>query len=71
MKYKLRKEYPIDPAIALQSILKDRGVVDIEKFLNPDFSCELNPYDLENIEAGVEMLLKHLRAKHNILYIVD
>lgn len=71
MKYKLRKEYPTDPSIALQSILKDRGVVDIKKFLNPDFSCELNPYDLENIEAGVEMLLKHLRAKHNILYIVD
>lgn len=71
MKYKLRKQYPIDPNIALQSILIDRGVKDINKFLNPDFSCELNPYNLDNIEAAAEMLLKHLRAKHSILFIVD
>ena len=44
---------------------------DIEKFLNPDFSCELNPYDLDNIEIAAEMLLKHLREKHDILFIAD
>ena len=71
MKYRLRKEYPTDPTIALQAILKDRGVKDIEKFLNPDFSCELNPYDLDNIESAADMLLKHLREKHSILFIAD
>ena len=71
MKYKLRNNYSTDPEMALKEILIDRGVKDIENFLNPSFKCELNPYDLENIEAGVEMLLKHLRANSNILFVVD
>ena len=71
MKYKLRNNYSTNPDDALISILKDRGVQDINNFLNPSFACELNPYDLENIEAGVELLLKHLRANNNILFIID
>jgi single-stranded-DNA-specific exonuclease len=71
MKYRLRNNYPTNPEEALKAILIDRGVKDIEKFLNPSFACELNPYDLENIEAGVEMLLKHLRDNSPILFIVD
>ncbi len=71
MKYRLKKNYPTNPDEALPAILADRGVKEIEKFLNPSFACELNPYDLENIEAGVEMLLRHLRANSSILFIVD
>ena len=52
MKYKLRKEYTKNPELALKEILQDRGVEDIESFLVPSKNCELNPYDLENIEAG-------------------
>lgn len=71
MKYKLRNNYPTNPAAALPAILIDRGVKDIDKFLNPSFACELNPYDLEHIEEGVEMLLRHLRANSSILFVVD
>ena len=71
MKYKLRNNYTTNPELALSDILKDRGVTDIEKFLQPSFSCELNPYDLDNIEAAAELLLKHLRENNDILFIVD
>ena len=71
MKYKLRNQYPIDPSQALIAILSDRGVKEIDKFLNPSFECELNPYDLDNIEAGAEMLLNHLRNNDSILIVID
>lgn len=71
MKYRLKNNYTTDPDKALAAILSDRGVTDIQNFLHPSFICELNPYDLNNIEAGVEMLLKHLRANNNILFVVD
>jgi len=71
MKYRLRNNYPINPEEALKAILMDRGVKDVENFLHPSFACELNPYDLDNIEAAAEMLLRHLRANSNILFIVD
>ena len=71
MKYKLRNNYSMNPDKAIVDILKDRGVTDIEKFMNPNSSCELNPYDLENISSAAEKLLYHLRQDHSILLIVD
>lgn len=71
MKYRLRNTYSTNPEVALKEILKDRGVTDINNFMYPTFACELNPYDLENIESAVEMLLKHLRNNSNILFVVD
>ena len=72
MNYKLRNNYTKDPKQALNEILKDRGVKNLYAFLNPSFEeCELNPYDLENIEAGAQMLLRHLRRNDKILFIQD
>lgn len=71
MKYKLRKKYSLDKNIALKEILIDRGVQDIENFLHPSDSCELNPYDLNNIQTAAEMLLKHIRAHGQILIVND
>ena len=71
MKYKLRDNFTTDPEYALKEIFMNRGVTDFNNFFNPTFSCELNPYNLKNIEAGVEMLLRHILARHNILFIVD
>lgn len=71
MNYKLRNQYSTDPQYALQEILKDRGVQDINAFLNPTPACELNPYDLDNIQKGIELLLHHLEANHKLLFIVD
>ena len=71
MKYKLRNSYSTDPEKAMQDILLDRGVKDIEKFCNPSVDCELNPYYLNNIDEAADLLLKHLRADHSILWNVD
>lgn len=71
MKYRLRNNYSTDPSLAIQEILQDRGVQDINKFLMPDKTCELDPYKLENIEAGARMLLKHLENDSKILIIQD
>lgn len=33
--------------------------------------CEISPHKLENIERAAEMLLRHLRDNHDILFVVD
>lgn len=71
MKYRLKKNFSTDPEEAIEEILKDRGVVDLKNFMHPSSACELNPYDLENIEAAAERLLYHLRKNSKILFIVD
>lgn len=71
MKYKLRRQYSTNPDTALIDILTSRGVTNIQNFLHPSKECELDPYKLENINQAVDMLLKHLRANHQILFIVD
>ena len=45
-------------------------IKEIDKFLSPTSACELNPYDLENINAGAEMLLKHLHKDSNSDHII-
>lgn len=71
MNYRLRNNYSKDESFCLQEILKDRGVEDIDRFLSPSKECELNPYLLDNIKEGAEMLLKHLRKGNRICLIVD
>lgn len=71
MRYRLRKEYSTNPDKALKELLSDRGVKDIENFLNPSKECELNPHLLNNIDTAAEKLLYHLRKNSDILFIVD
>lgn len=72
MRYRLRKEYSTNPDKALKEVLQDRGVSDIENFLNPtSITCELNPHNLKNIDVAAEKLLYHLRKNSDILFIVD
>ena len=71
MKYRLRHNYTTDAEEALIDILKDRGVKNVHEFMNPSKSCELNPYDLDNIDKAAEQYLYHLRKDSNILFIVD
>ncbi len=61
----------MDPNVALEQILADRGVKDIKNFMHPSPACELNPYDLNNIQAAAERLLYHLRKQSKILFVVD
>ena len=71
MKYRVRENFTRDPEYALAEILQSRGVQDIENFVYPSPECELNPYDLENIQAAADKLLYHLRKQHKLLLIVD
>ena len=72
MKYKLRKEFSTNPDRALKEILQDRGVMDIENFMNPTFdNCELDAHKLINIDKAAECLLQHLRRNSDILFVVD
>ena len=71
MKYKLRNNYSKNPDEALYDILRDRGVNDIKNFINPSKECELNPYDLNNINNAAELLLQHLRNNSRICFVLD
>lgn len=71
MKYRLRKNYSTNPGKALKEILIDRGVTDINNFMNPSVKCELDPFTLNNIDAAADMLLRHLRKNSKILFVVD
>ena len=72
MKYRLRKEFSTNPDKALKEILQDRGVTDIENFMNPTFdNCELDAHKLVNIDKAAERLLYHLRRNSDILFVVD
>lgn len=71
MKYKLKNNYSKDPTRAMYEILQDRGVKDIENFIKPTKKCELNPYDLDNIEIAADKLLWHLRNNSHICFLVD
>ena len=71
MNYRLRKEYTKNSKECLKEILIDSGVNDIDNFLFPSKKCELNPYLLDNIKEGAEMLLKHLRKENRICIIID
>ena len=71
MKYRLRHNYSKEPMFALRDILVDRGVTDLDNFLHPTKACELNPYDLVNVEVAAKVLLGRLRANHKILIVVD
>ena len=72
MKYRLRAEFTQNPDKALQEILQQRGVQDIENFMRPaPITCELDPHKLVNIEVAAERLLYHLRKNSDILFVVD
>lgn len=71
MKYRLRANYTQEPMLALYEILASRGVTDIDNFVHPSRSCELDPHDLANIDKAADLLLKHLRENSKILFIVD
>ena len=54
-----------------ERLLQARGVENVELFLNPDSSCVQSPSDLNNIEAGAELLYNVMMKKGKILLVVD
>lgn len=53
-----------------RSLLRARGIEDIDKFLNPDESCLQDWRDLDNITDGIA-LIQNLRPNASIGIIVD
>ncbi|AJA41416.1 RecJ-like ssDNA exonuclease [Geobacillus virus E3] len=53
------------------TILKNRGIEDVDKFLNLDKSVENSYKTLKNIDKAVECLEKHIENESKILIVVD
>ena len=69
MKYKLiNKEIKSN---YLKEFLAERGVTDIEGFLNPNSSFLQEPEGLANIEEAAFKLLSYVQGKSKILVVVD
>lgn len=71
MKIKLRDGINANPAEAIDSILTQRGVIDIEAFKHPTIECELDYRDLDNLEAGANMLMDAIENDKRIAVLVD
>jgi single-stranded-DNA-specific exonuclease len=70
MKYELigKNDYLIDP---ISTILNNRGIEDIERFLNLDESVTYDWRLLNNIGKAVDCLLGHIKEKSEIFIQVD
>lgn len=69
--YKVRKNFTTDPDMALQEILENRGVENVNDYMKPTEECEHDPFLLDNMKEGVEMLHGHLERGSKILILVD
>jgi len=71
MKYKIIGENNYNATNLLYEILKNRGIKNIDKFLNIDDSVVTNPLNFKNMDLAVKCLLGHLEKGSNILIICD
>lgn len=73
MKYKLNsKNYnELDYDTVLYDLLKDRGIASPIEWLNPKQSYELNPFKMNYMKKGIELLCKYVKEKRKIQIIVD
>lgn len=55
----------------LETILKENGVEDINKFLNPSKSDIHDPFLLKNMDRACEIVKKHIENNSNIFLYVD
>lgn len=55
----------------ISTILRNRGIEDIDSFLNPSDKDDLDPFELNNMETGVNLLISHLSSNNNISILVD
>lgn len=54
-----------------ESLLKARGVEDVNLFLNPTLDCLQDPKNLTNIEDGARLLIDTINNNGKILIVVD
>lgn len=71
MNYKLKHDLPHKDDDYLGSILKSRGIGDVETYLHPTKDLLLDPQLLNNIEMGVEALHHFLKNNGKLFLQVD
>lgn len=69
MKLELINEVTFDDPI--QQVLHNRGIDDLDRFFNIDWSCVQHPTFLDNMNEGAQLLYTHLSCDNKILVIVD
>ena len=55
----------------LKNLLETRGIEDVEAFLNPSPEHLYSPFLFKNMEAGCELLAKHLERRSRIYLLID
>lgn len=55
----------------ISTILKNRKIENIDLFLNPDSSNDLDPFDLQNMKQGAEITLAHVLIDNKIGILCD
>ena len=68
MQYKVKSLIKTD---FLNTILKERGIEEPQRYINPVLSDISSPLDLDNIHKGYELLSKHINNHSKIALIVD
>ena len=56
---------------AIEQVLLNRGVQDVQHYLNTVDSDILSPLDLDNIENGAKLLVSHIAQKSKVFVIID
>lgn len=56
---------------AIEQVLLNRGIKDVQHYLNTVDSDILSPLDLDNIEKGVKLLVSHIAQGSKVLVIID
>jgi len=74
LKYKLindRNFNPYSPTEIRDIIFKNRQVDEMLEFMSPSEKDILDPFLLDNMQEGIDLLFKHIEQKNNIFIIVD
>lgn len=56
---------------AIEQVLLNRGIQDVQHYLNTVDSDILSPLDLDNIEKGAKLLVSHIAQGSKVLVIID
>lgn len=70
MKFKLIRDYDFDEK-PLQTVLKNREVDDMEKYLSVNIDDTIHWSNLDNMKKARDIILEHIKNKKNILVKVD
>jgi hypothetical protein len=71
MKYTIRGSLPLISNDYVGDVLRARGIEDVETYKKPTKENLYDPYLLSNVEAGVNLLSRHIARGSKIFLQVD